>query len=835
MSDSMSFETPMMKQYNDIKSDYPDAILLFRLGDFYEMFLEDAKIGSRVLGITLTGRDKGKDGKIPMCGVPYHAAEGYITKLVKAGYKVAICEQTTVPTKGKSIVEREVVRVVTPSMLLNETAEASTQDLLLTTHVLRNVLGISLVSIQSGDVYVSSEPLSKKRDPISIIEEYVSRYRPAEVLLPRSWYEDPEIISRIRRLGTSPFVYDAPHTKITAAAQVVKQYYKVMTLESFGLKDQPAAIIALSVALSYVTQTQKQKSAFLRSPMHATSKDYMQLSGQTIRNLELFSSARSSDPSTSLFAALDNTHTVMGKRLLSTWITRPLLSVDVLKKRHDTVSYFSQNNDSVEVVREHLSRVHDIERSVSRLSVGVGSARDGVSIRTSLCEATEMKDKLRNMSKLPHLVESFVKRGYWSTVTDLYELLSHSLADEPPAIISDGGMIRDGYNQRLDELRAIRRGGTDTLKKIENRERERTGISTLKVKFNKVFGYYIEVSKANIDKVPEDFIRRQTLTNAERYIIPELKEYEDTVLNADAQIITLELELFTRVVEMLLDNIGVLQELSRDLSVLDVLSGFGDTACQFSYGRPDFVDSDELTIIGGRHPVVERIVSSGFVPNDISLSSEHERMMILTGANMAGKSTYIRQVALIVIMAQVGSFVPAEKAVMGIVDQIHTRIGAMDNVAEGLSTFMVEMVETAYILHNLTDRSLVILDEVGRGTSTQDGLAIAWAITEFLEKQSKAKVLFATHYLELSALARTFDRIGCYHMAVGVTPREKGDDVVFLYRVKEGEATRSYGVQVARHAGIPSDVIQRAEELFTDIHERSKLLTPQDKVQPTLF
>lgn len=831
MADNQPPTTPMMKQYSQIKARYPDTILFFRLGDFYEMFQDDAKIGSQILNITLTSRDKGQDGKIPMCGVPYHAAESYITKLVKAGHKVAICEQVTKPTKGISIVEREVVRVVTPSSVFADAAYEGTSELLLTFSMTKSAIGFAGISMQSGDVSITNEFISPQNDPATIVEEYVSRYRPAEVLLPRAWYEDAEILARFKNQGVNVFSYDTAQVTKERAVETIMEYYKVTSLEAFGIENLPEIIVALGIALRYISETQKQKTSFLRYPAFIISDEFMKLSGQTITNLEIFSTKRTGGADASLFSAMDETKTVMGRRLLSAWITQPLLSHERINKRLDAVAFFVGNQSLRESLRTVLQEVSDIERSLTRLSVGIGTARDAYSIGQTLHSARTIRDLVEKSNPTQGLLDDIVTATYWGELENLQKDLAKSLADDPPAVISDGGMIRDGYNLRLDELRKIRLGGTDTLKNIEERERARTKIASLKVRFNKVFGYYIEVSTSNIDKIPEDYIRRQTLVNAERYIIPELKEYENTVLNAESEIIALEQELFSEIVQNIFVHSRELQQLASDLSTVDILCGFAESAVTYSYSRPSFVEVDELIIREGRHPVVERMSQKRFVPNGIELSTVKDRMMLLTGANMAGKSTYIRQIALLVIMSQMGSFVPAEFMSLSVIDYIHTRIGAMDNVSQGLSTFMVEMVETAFILHNLTDRSLIILDEVGRGTSTQDGLAIAWAITEFLHTSTKAKVLFATHYLELATLADKLDHMGSYHMAIA----EKGDDVIFLYQVKEGEATRSYGVQVARHAGVPREIITRAEELYADIHARSQLIIPKDSVQPSLF
>lgn len=821
----------MMQQYMKAKAQHPDAILFFRMGDFYEMFLEDAEIAARILGITLTSRDKGPNAT-PMAGVPYHAAEGYLNRLVKSGYKVAIAEQMTEPQKGKTIVEREVIRVVTPSTLIQENETANNTAYLMTFSVVGKSLGICLLSASVGEVLVAAESLSQASDAESvmrIIIEYINRFQPAEILLSPEWYDDSEWPRVLHRNGAMPFRYETPYAKLTDAQEMVRTHYRILNLEAYGLHDKPAGVVALATALDYIRTTQKTEIGFIRPPQLILPEGFLTLSGQTIRNLELFSSLRTGVDDVSLFGVLNRTNTSMGARLLKMWMLRPLLNPERINHRLDGVSWIKDQTEFSTNLIALLRRVSDVERNVSRLSINIGTPRDLVGIRSTL-EQAEMLNSMLCQLELPHIITHSLNEINWQQVSAIRGLISDSIVDEPPLQFADGGYIRDGYNAELDRLRQISHGGKQFLVQIEQRERERTGISNLKISYNKVFGYYIEISKSQLSKVPDNYIRRQTLANAERFIIPDLKEYEDQVLDSEGKSVQLELSLYRNVVSTVLQDVTIYQRVASLMALVDVLNSLGSVARERGYVRPLFIDEDMLHIEEGRHPVIEGILNAQFVANSINLNPD-ERLMVLTGANMAGKSTYIRQVALLVIMAQMGSFVPAQAMNLSIIDQIHTRIGAMDDLAQGLSTFMVEMVETASILNNVTDRSLVILDEVGRGTSTYDGLSIAWAISEFLIEQSNAKVMFATHYLELTELEAMYPGVVNYHLAVA----EEGHDVIFLYRVKRGKTQQSYGIQVAKFAGLPKNVIKRAEQVFKDVTHQARLIAPVKAQQVSLF
>ena len=828
-----NFSTPMMQQYMRAKTQYPDAILFFRMGDFYEMFLEDAQTASRLLGITLTSRDKGPN-PIPMAGVPYHAAEGYLQRLVKLGYKVAICEQVTQPQKGKEIVEREVVRVVTPSTLLSEhEINNVNQSYLMTFNISGKQLGISLIAPAYGEVLVTEEQLSSLHPDsdtiIAVLKEYIQRFNPAELLLPPEWYDQPDLPHTLHRFGVSPFRYQPPLKAPADAVDVIMRHYHVVNLESFGLNNKTAANNALAAGLLYLSETQKTELSFLRYPQMILPQGFLVLSGQTIRNLEIFSTVRDGDTDTSLFGVLNRTITGAGARLLKFWLLRPLLNETDIIARQDALAWLLDHVEFRQRLTDLLAATTDIERNVSRLAVGVGTPRDVVGLKRSLVQAVQLHDEIVS-TEMPILITRALKDIDWSVVHNAIQRIDESIEDDPPVHLTEGGIIRTGYNTELDRLREISHGGKSWLLELEKRERERTGISSLKINYNKVFGYYIEISKSNLDRVPAEYIRRQTLVNAERFILPDLKQYEEQVVSADGQSHQLEYDLYKEVIASVIEHAPVFQYVARLFALTDVLGALAAVAEEFHYVRPTFTNEPILHIEEGRHPVVEAVRRQQFVANTIQLDDK-ERLMILTGANMAGKSTYIRQIAMIVIMAQIGSYVPAQQVTMSLIDQIHTRIGAMDNVAEGLSTFMVEMVETAHILNNLTDRSLVILDEVGRGTSTYDGLSIAWAISEYLIERSQAKVLFATHYLELTELESMYPGVVNYHLAVA----EENKEVVFLYRVKRGKTNQSYGIHVARFAGLPKDVIKRAEEVFKDVTHQAKLIAPVKADQLRLF
>ncbi len=833
MQNNSEFNTPMMQQYMQVKQEYPDAILFFRLGDFYEMFLEDAKVGSKVLGITLTSRDKGKDGKIPMAGVPYHAAENYIQKLIKNGYKVAICEQVTEPQKGKELVQRQVIRVITPSTILSEVSDDTvTNDYLMVFSVKKKNLGIALISIKSGTVLVGQETyrddLENPQTIMPILMELVSRYQPAEILLPPFIYDQPNIVREIFQKGVSPFRFQLLTDNLKDAQGLILRHYQLATLESIEINTRDEAIIALANAIGYIKETQKTEVEFLKLPQLIVPEGYLSLTGQTIRNLEIFGNIRQSDAGFSLFSVLNNTSTPMGNRLLRNWLLQPLALAEKIEARYATVQWFIDHSDEGTRIREFLEVINDLERMASRLAIKIGNGRDLIALKNGLFAVNNFKEIIKQNP--PELLNQLLTQIDWNKTEELISLIDRAISDDPPITITEGEVIKAGYSQKLDELRAIAQGGKQWLADLETREQRNTGISSLKIGFNTVFGYYIEVSKAHTNKVPDDYIRRQTLTNGERYIIPELKEHEGRVLSAQTEAYELEYELFKEVSVKVIENIRLIQQAAELIAYVDVLLGFADNAVASRYVMPTIVEDQSLIITNGRHPVIEQVLNAQFVPNSTELTKE-KRMMIITGANMAGKSTYIRQVALLVIMAQVGSFVPASEMRLSLFTEIHTRIGAMDSLASGLSTFMVEMVETAAILNNMTDTSLVILDEIGRGTSTYDGLALAWAISEHLLQNTKAKVLFATHYHELTDLTLNYQEVTNYHLEIAKAENE----VIFLYQIKPGKADQSFGIEVAKRAGLPKPVINRASQILIDLNRQSQAISPISAKQMGLF
>lgn len=780
--------TPMMAQYKEIKSQYPDCVLMFRLGDFYEMFLEDAEVASKILQITLTARGKGET-QTPMCGIPFHALDQYLWKLTKAGKKVAICDQVTVPD-GKGIVQREVVRVVTPGTTFDDKIlEGGANNYVAAVVEDRGRFGFAFADVTTGDFKVSEFENVKE-----LIAE-VGRVKPAECIC------DQKLMGLFGGIHTFPYDYSLD------AAKSLKENFEVQSLQVFGLEEKNLAVSASGMLLEYLKETQKTELNHIQKISFYELSDFMPLDESCIRNLELFFTNRDGQKEGSLIWVLDNTLSAMGGRLLRNWLLHPLLSKSQIEARHEKVETLVGDSSLMRAVRENLDKLYDMERLLSRLSLGTGNAKDLIAMKESLKVVPLLKNLITE--NLPELNKELFD------LSTLVELVERAIADEAPTSMRDGGMIRKGFDQALDDLRAISTEGKTFIKDLQEREAARTGISTLKVKFNKVFGYYIEVSKANSAAVPDDYIRKQTLVNAERYITPELKEYEEKVLTAEDKIKELEYELFYKVRLELLKEIVKIQKTAKALAELDVLSTFAFNAEKFGYVRPKIVEGKELKIVNGRHPVIEKIASD-FIPNDCDMNSEND-FLLITGPNMGGKSTYLRQVALTALMAQIGSFVAAEKVLMGVVDRIFTRVGASDNLVRGESTFMVEMQEAAYILNNATAQSLIIFDEVGRGTSTYDGVSIAWAITEFVHDKIEAKTIFATHYHELIELADKLDR-AC-NMSVAIRENEQ-EGVVFLYKVVEGGVDKSYGIEVAKLAGLPVDIVGRARGVLNELENK---------------
>ncbi|MCD6363293.1 MAG: DNA mismatch repair protein MutS [Synergistetes bacterium] len=785
--------TPALRQYMEVKEKYPDAIIFFRMGDFYEMFYEDAKIASRELGLTLTSRDR--DRKVPLAGVPYHAASSYLRRLVKKGYKVVVCEQVG-DTKGKKLVERKVVRVITPGTLEDEEGEA---NYIASVYPAGDVYGLSYADLIDGDFYLGEVD---RKDLLSEIE----RISPGEILLPE--YIDIEDLP-----GDIPRTY-LPKGEFSwkQGEEILKRHFGVQSLEAFGCKDKLAGISSAGALLSYLLRTQLVDLRHITQIKVYYPREYMILDYTSQRNLELVKSLQGDEEAT-LFSVLNKTRTSMGRRLLKSWILKPLRSKSQIKKRLDRVEALCENFNSLRRLREALGKVYDLERILGKISLGSYTAKDLAMLRDSLKVLPTIRENLEEHSPFSDLLEPL------SEAQELFEVLDQALINVPPHSISDEDFVKIGFCEELDELKEILESGRKWLASFEEKERKRTGIKSLKVRYNKVFGYYIEVTKANLHMVPSDYERKQTLAQAERFFTKELKEYEEKILTAEEKIVELTSKIKERLGEEVLRRAALLKCLAEALSEIDVLSSLAFVALENDYVKPQIVDANVIYIEGGRHPVVEKFIGrERFIPNDLYLDSSKCRVIILTGPNMAGKSTYLRQVAHIVIMAQMGSFVPAKSARIGLVDRIFTRIGAFDDLSRGESTFMIEMSETANILRNATPRSLVILDEIGRGTSTYDGLSIAWAVIEYIYNLIGAKVLFATHYHELTELERYLPALKNYHMAV----EEREGEITFLYKVKSGSVDRSYGIEVAKIAGLPSEVIRRANEILRKLEKKGE-------------
>jgi DNA mismatch repair protein MutS len=830
--------TPMMRQYREHKTRHPDAILLFRMGDFYEMFFEDAKKASRILDIALTTRDRNKEDAVPMCGFPHHAASMYISRLLSAGERVAVCDQMEDPKKAKGIVRREVTRVLTPGLTDDpRTIKAEENHYVVALASRGNQIGLAAFDLSTGDLLVT------QTSHVSLASQELRRLDPKEVLLPDGLPEQHILAGLV---DDSFYVHPVEDwmRDPRAAVDALTEQYQVQNLQGFGLADSSPMTLAAGVIVTYVRQTRPDAPSHIKPPRVYHLGNYMVLDHATLRNLEIFKNLRDGSPQGTLVRLLDRTCTSMGARLLRQWISYPLLDVAEIRERNETVEKFVDNIVLRSEIRNILKEMADLERIAGKISLKSALPRDLVALRTSA-------------ESLPALIAFLqdIDSSMIAKIKDMDDLsyVAHAIAavlvDEPPAGLRDGGVIRTGYDGELDELRSISRSGKEWIAGIESGEKERTGIPNLRVGYNKVFGYFIEVTKSHQDKVPGHYIRKQTLVNAERYITEDLKEYELKVLNAQERILEREEEIYSRLRSQLIEVIPRIQQTAAALATLDVLLSLAEVAHGRGYTRPDVVSGDKIEIKEGRHPVVETFdLRETFVPNDVLLNHSTDQVLIITGPNMAGKSTYLRMTALLVMMAQMGGLVPAKKATIGVVDRVFTRIGAADYLTFGQSTFMVEMNETAEILHNATDRSLVLLDEVGRGTSTFDGLSIAWAVTEYLHDRPDGgpRTLFATHYHELVDIARFKTRVRNYNIAV----KEWEDSVVFLRKILPGGCSRSYGIQVARLAGIPDAVIARARQILGNLetkelnpHGPSKAArkdghgkkTAADVFQPSLF
>ncbi|HZJ32742.1 MAG TPA: DNA mismatch repair protein MutS [Vicinamibacterales bacterium] len=804
--------TPAMRQYLDAKQQYRDAIVFFRMGDFYEMFYEDALVAARALELTLTSRSKDAGGNgIPMCGVPHHAADGYVTRLVKKGFRVAICEQTEDPKKAKGLVKRAVVRVVSPGTLTDANyLEAREPAYLMSIAAAGDLYGVGLIDLSTGE-FTTAE--YRTGDGLQALADEISVLRPREVVVPSK-----EIVDRlpeIARLQLPVTTADAWTFEPEAARRALLDQLRVHGLDGFGLEGRPAAIQAAGGLTTYLRDTQKVDLAHVRAITYKTASDGLIIDPITLKHLEVVTGSEGGTKG-SLLDEIDRTMTPMGGRLLRSWLLRPLSSLEPIRDRLDAVEELAFRSTDRGKLRETLKAVHDLERLVARAALGTAGPRDLVSLRLSLAAIPRLR-------LLLEALQAPLARSLTASLDDLGDVrddIERTLIDEPPAFARDGGFTRDGFDAELDGLRNISRSGRQVIAEMEERERARTGIASLKVRFNRVFGYYIEISKSNLHAVPADYHRKQTIAGGERFTTPALKEYEEKVLGADERILVRELEIFESLRLRVAGESIRIQESARSLAAVDVLASLAETAAVSNYTKPHVHDADEYVVTDGRHPVVERYAQGSFVPNDIDLNGSSRQLVILTGPNMGGKSTYLRQAALIPLLAQIGSFVPARDAKVPIVDRIFARVGASDNIARGQSTFMVEMQETANILHTATSRSLVVLDEIGRGTSTFDGLSIAWAVAEHLASNPKArpKTLFATHYHELTDLADALPGVVNAH----VSAREWKDDIVFLRKIVSGRSDRSYGIQVARLAGLPPGVVARAKEILLGL-ERDEL------------
>ena len=800
----MTEYTPMMQHYLKTHEEYKDCILFYRLGDFYEMFFDDAKVVSKELELTLTGKSCGAEERAPMCGIPYHAAETYLTRLVKKGYKVAICEQVEDPKLAKGMVKREVTRVVTPGTTLNAQALDETKNnYIMCIAYIGDHYGISSADITTGDYYVTEVDSERK-----LLDE-VNKYQPTEIICNEAFYiSGIDIDDMKNRMGIVIYSLDAWYFSDETAQMTLKDHFKVRDLEGLGLADYDSGVVAAGALLKYLYETQKTTLSNLVAIHPYTTGKFMIIDSSTRRNLELVETLREKQKRGSLLWVLDKTRTAMGARTLRSFVEQPLIERTEIEERYDAIDEFNTNAITREEIREYLNPVYDLERLITRVTYQTANPRDLIAFRNSIHMLPPIKTLMSDFQS------PLLKRLYeqLDTLDELYELIERSITEEPPLTLHDGGILKEGYNEEVDRLRKAKTDGKSWLADLEAKEREKTGIKNLKIKYNKVFGYYLEVTNSFKDMVPDYFTRKQTLANAERFITPELKELEDVILGAEDKLIVLEYELFREVA----DEVVRIQKTAKAVAQIDVFASLATVAEQNNYCRPKLNEKGLIDIKDGRHPVVERMIQNEmFVANDTYLDNGSNRVSIITGPNMAGKSTYMRQSALIVLMAQIGSFVPAKSAKIGIVDRIFTRVGASDDLASGQSTFMVEMSEVANILRNATSNSLLILDEIGRGTSTFDGLSIAWAVVEHISNPRLlgAKTLFATHYHELTELEGKLNSVNNYCIAV----KEKGDDIVFLRKIVKGGADKSYGIQVAKLAGVPDNVIERAKEIVEEL------------------
>lgn len=800
--------TPLMQQYIEIKEQYKDCILFYRLGDFYEMFFEDAVTCAKELEITLTGKNVGQEERAPMCGIPYHAVENYLSRLIAKGYKVAICEQVEDPKTAKGIVKREVIRIVTPGTNLNAQAleEGKNNFLMGIVHTI-NAYGIATVDITTGDFFVTEVDTERK-----LIDE-INKYSPSEIICNSTFMVSGVDISDLRnRLNISLSDLEPWYFEEEACSKALMEHFQVASLNGLGLKDYSIGVVAAGAVMLYLYETQKNSLSHLTKIVPYSTSRYMVLDSSTRRNLELVETLREKQKRGSLLWVLDKTKTAMGARLLRSYIEQPLIEKQDITDRLDAIEELNGSAITREEIREYLNAVYDLERLISRISYKSAGPRDLIAFKNSLAMVPSIKLLLENSScSLLREIEEEL-----DPLRDLYSLIEAGIEEEPPITVREGGIIKDGYNGEVDRLRKAKTEGKNWLADLETKERDKTGIKNLKIKFNRVFGYYLEVTNSYQNLVPENWIRKQTLANAERYTTPELKELEDVILGAEDKLFSLEYELFCDIRDTIAKEVQRIQRTAKAVAKIDVFTSMAYVSERNRFTRPVINEEGIIDIKDGRHPVVEQMITGDmFVANDTYLNNKEKRISIITGPNMAGKSTYMRQTALIVLMAQIGCYIPAASSNIGIVDRIFTRVGASDDLASGQSTFMVEMTEVANILRNATKNSLLILDEIGRGTSTFDGLGIAWAVVEYIAnpKLLGAKTLFATHYHELTELEGKIDSVNNFCIAV----KEQGEDIIFLRKIISGGADKSYGIQVAKLAGVPDGVLKRARDIVEEL------------------
>lgn len=841
-----------MKQYQQMKAKYPDTILLFRMGDFFETFDEDAKIASKVLGIVLTKRGNGAAGDVPLAGFPHHALDIYLPKLLRAGYRVAICEQLEDPKFAKGIVKRDVIEVVTPGVAFSEKILEQKQNNFLASVALPSPLTTSEHVIGFAFVDVSTGEFSVGEFPLKYFAEQFGNLQAQELLVQKRDLETVKTLlgEHVKPLFTKidDWVYNRDY-----AYEILIGHFKTQSLKGFGIDGMSVGIVAAGAVMNYLQETQKTNIPHIKKIVPYNMSEYMVLDASTKRNLEITTSI-SGQPDGTLFSIIDRTQTPMGGRMLKQWISYPLKNLNPIRERQSAVKELVESEQIRRKIRDELATIGDLERLIAKIATARANPREVNQLKVILTQIPGLKSHLVNLwiksastaigqTQISQQVKPALKNLYEriNPLTDLVSAISKAIADDPPFALADGGVIRKGYNSELDEMRALAFGAKDWVAKHQQSERERTKIPSLKIGYNNIFGYYIEVTNAHKDKVPENYIRKQTLTNAERFVTPELKEYEEKILHAEEKILNLETNLFNELRQMIADHSAAIQQNAHAIATLDCFLSLADVAAGNHYVCPDMNESQCMNIKNGRHPVIEELLPPGehYTPNDTTLDTESNQILIITGPNMSGKSSYLRQVGLIALLAQTGSFVPASSARLGIVDRIYTRVGASDNIALGESTFLVEMHEAANIVNTATSHSLILLDEIGRGTSTFDGISIAWALTEYLHERIKAKTLFATHYHELNELADTFTRIKNFKVDV----REYGDKVIFLHKVLPGFADHSYGIQVAQMAGLPEEVIERAKmvlknlessELVMGEHGRGKK-SKESEIQLTMF